>query len=206
MRVKGKRASMRLGKKEIYGKISELFNTNPDKSYTSREIFEELGITSHTQRMMCCDILYDLVDADELTVRDDKYSVSRKNQVVEGKFVRKANGHNSVVPDDGGKSILVTERNSMGAMNGDRVRATILARREKHAREAQVIAILERGRETFVGKLHVEKNYGFLETAGRIYFNDIFIPKNCLKGGKNGDKAVVKITQWPEAGKNPVEK
>ena len=206
MRVKGKRAPMRLGKKEIYGKISELFNTNPDKSYTSREIFEELGITSHTQRMMCCDILYDLVDADELTVRDDKYSVSRKNQVVEGKFVRKANGHNSVVPDDGGKSILVTERNSMGAMNGDRVRATILARREKHAREAQVIAILERGRETFVGKLHVEKNYGFLETAGRIYSNDIFIPKNCLKDGKNGDKAVVKITQWPEAGKNPVGK
>ena len=89
MRGKGKRASMRLGKKEIYGKISELFNTNPDKSYTSREIFEELGITSHTQRIMCCDILYDLVDADELTVRDDKYSVSRKNQVVEGKFVRK---------------------------------------------------------------------------------------------------------------------
>ena len=82
MKVKGKRASMRLGKKEIYGKISELFNTNPDKSYTSREIFEELGITSHTQRIMCCDILYDLVDADELTVRDDKYSVSRKNQVV----------------------------------------------------------------------------------------------------------------------------
>ena len=29
MRVKGKRASMRLGKKEIYGKISELFNTIP---------------------------------------------------------------------------------------------------------------------------------------------------------------------------------
>ena len=79
MRVKGKRAPMRLGKKEIYGKISELFNTNPDKSYTSREIFEELGITSHTQRMMCCDILYDLVDADELTVRDDKYSVSRNS-------------------------------------------------------------------------------------------------------------------------------
>ena len=139
MRVKGKRAPMRLGKKEIYGKISELFNTNPDKSYTSREIFEELGITSHTQRIMCCDILYDLVDADELTVRDDKYSVSRKNQVVEGKFVRKANGHNSVVPDDGGKSILVTERNSMGAMNGDRVRATMRVARSMPAKRRSLL-------------------------------------------------------------------
>ena len=174
MRVKGKRASMRLGKKEIYGKISELFNTNPDKSYTSREIFEELGITSHTQRIMCCDILYDLVDADELTVRDDKYSVSRKNQVVEGKFVRKANGHNSVVPDDGGKSILVTERNSMGAMNGDRVRATILARREKHAREAQVIAILERVKLSW-GNCMLRKITDFLKRqAGFIPTTSLF--------------------------------
>lgn len=206
MKGKSKRAFARLNKKEIYAKLSELFLAQPGKSLSSREIFELLGITSHAQRVICCDILDDLVDADELTVRDDQYSVSQKNQVVEGKFVRKANGHNSVVPDDGGKSILVTERNSMGALSGDRVRATILARREKHAREAQVIEITERGRETFVGKLHVEKSYAFLETAGRIYMNDIFIPGNCLKGGKDGDKAVVKITRWPEAGKNPVGK
>lgn len=206
MKSKSRKPQMRLSKKELYDKLAGLFETNSDKSFTAREIFEKIGVTSHTQRVICCDILDDLVDADELTVREDRYSVSRKNQVVEGKFVRKANGHNSVVPDDGGKSILVTERNSMGAMNGDRVRATILARREKHAREAQVIEILERGRETYVGTLKVDRNYAFLETAGKMFSNDIFIPRNCLKGGKTGDKAVVKITQFPEAGKNPVGK
>ena len=193
-------------KEELYALVAEFFKNNADESFTSREIFERLGLTSHQRRVACADVLDELVDSDELTVRDDRYSVSRKSQEIEGKFVRKANGHNSVVPDDGGKSILVTERNSMGAMNGDRVRATILARRERHAREAQVTEILERARETFVGTLHVERNYAFLETAGRIYSNDIFIPRNCLKGGKTGDKAVVKITQWPEAGKNPVGK
>ena len=33
--------------------------------------------------------------------------------------------------------------------------------------------------------------------------NDIFIPKDKLKGGKNGDKAIVRITEWPEEAKNP---
>ncbi len=206
MKVKGKRAMARLTKKDLYSSISRLFTENADKVFTSREIFENIGAATHAQRVVCCDLLDDLVDADELTVRDDKYSLSHKNQEVEGKFVRKANGHNSVIPDDGGKSILVTERNSLGAMNGDRVRATILARREKHAREAQVTEILERGRETFVGRLRVDKNCAFLKTAGRMFSNDIIIPRNCLKGGKDGDKAVVKITQWPEVGQNPVGK
>ena len=29
-------------------------------------------------------------------------------------------------------------------------------------------------------------------------------PKDKLKGGKNGDKAVVKIVEWPEEAKNPI--
>lgn len=201
-----RRQQSRKMKEELYALVADLFKNNADAALTSREIFERLGLASHQRRVACADVLDELVDSDELTVRDDRYSVSRKSQEIEGKFVRKANGHNSVVPDDGGKSILVTERNSLGAMNGDRVRATILARRERHAREAQVTEILERARDTFVGTLHVERNYAFLETAGRIYSNDIFIPRNCLRGGKTGDKAVVRITQWPEAGQNPVGK
>lgn len=201
-----RRQQSRKMREELRAMVADLFKENADGAFTSREIFERLGLASHQRRVACADVLDDLVDSDELTVRDDRYSVSRKSQEIEGKFVRKANGHNSVVPDDGGKSILVTERNSLGAMNGDRVRATILARRERHAREAQVTEILGRARDTFVGTLHVERNYAFLETAGRIYSNDIFIPRNCLRGGKTGDKAVVKITQWPEAGKNPVGK
>lgn len=206
MRSREQKKDNRRSRRELLERISRFFTDNPEEEITSRELFDRLGITSHARRIQICDVLDDLVDADELTVKDEHYSLSRKSQVIEGKFVRKANGHNSVVPDDGGKSILVTERNSLGAMNGDRVRATILARREKHAREAQVIEILERARDTFVGTLRVDKHYAFLETAGRIYSNDIFIPRSALKGGKSGDKAVVKITEWPEAGKNPVGK
>ena len=206
MKNKNQKGSNRRSRRELTASIAAYFTQHPDASLTSRELIDRLGITSRQRRVEVCDLLDDLVDQDELTLKDERYSLSRKSQVIEGKFVRKANGHNSVVPDDGGKSILVTERNSLGAMNGDRVRATILARREKHAREAEVTEILERARDTFVGTLHVDKHYAFLETAGRIYSNDIFIPRTALKGGKSGDKAVVKITEWPEAGRSPVGK
>ena len=120
-----------------------------------------------------------------------------KTQVQEGTFIRKANGKNSFLPDDGGKPIFVSERNSMFALNGDRVKVAMMARREKHIKEAMVVEILSHKMDQAVGKLKVERDYAFLITEGNIFVNDILIPKKKLKGGKTGDKAVVKITQWP---------
>jgi len=82
----------------------------------------------------------------------------------------------------------------------------LLARRKHHVREAQVVEILERSDRSFVGRLEVRKDFAFLLTEDRTLANDIFIPKKALKGGKSGDKAVVKITEWPEHAKNPIGK
>ena len=85
----------------------------------------------------------------------------------------------------------------MFALNGDRVKVAMMARREKHIKEAMVVEILSHKMDQAVGKLKVERDYAFLITEGNIFVNDILIPKKKLKGGKTGDKAVVKITQWP---------
>ena len=58
--------------------------------------------------------------------------------------------------------------------------------------------------QTFIGTLQVGKDYAFLLTDEKSLTNDIFIPLNKLEGGKNGDKAIVKITEWPENAKNPI--
>ncbi|MEO5047249.1 RNB domain-containing ribonuclease, partial [Bacteroides thetaiotaomicron] len=76
-------------------------------------------------------------------------------------------------------------------------------RKNKDA-EGEVIEILERANDTFVGTLEVAKSYAFLVTENRTLANDIFIPKEKLKGGKTGDKAIVKVTEWPDKAKNPI--
>ena len=50
-----------------------------------------------------------------------------------------------------------------------------------------------------MGKLRVGKDFAYLITPENIFASDIIIPKRKLKGGKNNDKAIVKITQWPDA-------
>jgi ribonuclease R len=102
------------------------------------------------------------------------------------------------VPDDGGTPIFVAERNSMSAMDGDRVKVSLMARRDKHIKEAMVIEIVKRAHDTIVGKLRVEKDMAFLVTPDTTFVHDIIIPKRKLKGGKTDDKAVVKVIQWPD--------
>ena len=85
----------------------------------------------------------------------------------------------------------------MFALNGDRVRVALMARRQNHIKEAMVTDILSHKTDQAVGKLKVEKDFAFLVTEGNIFVHDILIPKKKLKGGKDGEKAVVKITQWP---------
>ncbi len=207
MAKKAKRSLGRLTKKDINGLLLELFELHPDRTFNIKEIFDALKAKNHPTKMLVMDVLTDLVLDDFLaTDGNGRYRSAMRSQVMEGTFQRKRNGHNSFVPDDGGKSILVCERNSLGALDGDRVKVTMLARRRGHTREAEVTEIISRAKDTFVGLLQVERNYGFLVTDKRDMANDIFIPKDKLKGGKTGDKVVVKIIDWPTDSKSPIGK
>ncbi len=192
---KGKK---RLSKKQIAEMLQTLFQQNPNETFSFKQIFKALKLDTHPVKMMAVDLMEEMAWDDFLSkVSDNSYRLNLKTQVQEGTFIRKANGKNSFEPDDGGKPIFVSERNSMFALNGDRVKVALMARRQNHIKEAMVVEIISHKMDQAVGKLKVEKDYAFLVTEGNIFVHDILIPKKKLKGGKTGDKAVVKITQWP---------
>lgn len=188
----------RLSKKQIAEMLQTLFQQNPNETFSFKQIFKTLRLDTHPVRMMAVDMMEEMAWDDYLSkVSDNSYRLNLKTQVQEGTFVRKINGKNSFVPDDGGTPVFVSERNSMYALNGDRVKVAYMARRQKHIKEAMVVEILSHKMDQAVGRLRVEQDYAFLITEGNIFVHDILIPKKKLKGGKTGDKAVVKITQWP---------
>ena len=203
----GKKGGKRLKKKDVARMLWELFQGHPDEVFDIKRIFKELKLETHPAKLLCMDLLDDMVKDDHIKEKQSlHFQLNTGGQVFEGIFNRKANGKNTVSPVEGGEPVFVAERNSLHAMDGDKVKATMLARRKHHVREAQVVEILKRKDKTFVGRLEVRKDFAFLLTEDRTLANDIFIPKNALKGGKSGDKAVVKITEWPEQAKNPIGK
>ncbi len=194
----GKSGGKRFSKREVADAIQALFGAHPNETFSLKQVFKALHLDTHPAKMLAVDVLDEMAWDDYLSHTPEKgYKLNLKTQVQEGTFIRKANGKNSFQPDDGGKPIFVSERNSMFAMGGDRVRVALMARRQNHIKEAIVTDILERKRDQAVGILQVERDFAFLNAEGNTFAQDILIPKKKLKGGKTGQKAVVKITQWP---------
>ena len=193
-----KKGGKRVTKRQMVELLQTFFQEHPNEIYSFKQIFRALKLDTHPAKMLAIDTMDEMTWDDYLTkTSDNSFRLNLKTQVQEGTFIRKANGKNSFQPDDGGKPIFISERNSMFALNGDRVKVTMMARRQNHIKEAMVVEILSHKMDQAVGKLQVEKDFAFLVTEGNIFVHDILIPKKKLKGGKTGDKAVVKITQWP---------
>ena len=198
--TKDKKGGKRLTKKQLAEQLTSFFQSQPNETYSFKEIFRALKLKTHPAKMLAIDVMEEMAWDDFLAkVGDSAYTLNTKGQVQEGTFIRKANGKNTFQPNDGGTPVFVSERNSMAALNGDHVKVQYMARRQNHIKEAMVIEILQRKKDTFVGKLRVEKDIAFLVTQENLFIHDILIPKKKLRGGTTGDRALVKITQWPDA-------
>ena len=191
-------------KKELAEIMVNYFRNRPTDVLTLKQLYGGLHLTTHPLKMLCADIVEEMME-DDFLVQTEKghYKLNEQGQVLTGTFIRKSNGKNAFLPDEGGDPILIAEHNAAHAMNNDKVKVVLCAHRRRHEPEGQVIDIIERADTTYVGTLKVTKNYAFLLTETSTLANDIFIPKEKLKDGKDGDKAVVKITEWPDGAKNP---
>lgn len=183
--------------------IMEFLERENRQAFNYKQIAHAIGAESPANRMDIINLLEELSAGEEIVeVSLGRYKAkSNRGVESEGTFVRRSTGKNAVVIDD--EQIFVSERNSLHALNGDKVRVTISASRKGQDPEARVTEILERADQVFVGTLHVEKNYSALVTDSKYLAADIVIPRGKLKGGKHGDKAVARIVEWRDNEMNP---
>ncbi|MBQ4033262.1 MAG: RNB domain-containing ribonuclease, partial [Paludibacteraceae bacterium] len=121
-----------------------------------------------------------------------------------GKLDRNNNGKAHIVPDDGSEQVFVADRNVNHAMKGDVVRAVMYAARAGRQPEAEVVEVLKRARENFVGVLSLCNNVAFVIVDNRILTNDIYVPSDKLHGATDGQKVIVKVVDWPDNARNPI--
>ena len=201
----GKKAK-RMTKRAMFDALIELFQQQGDRTLTYARIWKELRLTTYPQKMLCGDVIGDMLfDGCLVETKTGHFRLNFEQRELVGTIQRSSSGRILFAPEEGDEAVYIAERNSMHALHGDRVRVSLFAqRRGRSLPEGEVVEILERANDTFVGILKVEKNYAFLLTESRTLSNDIFIPRDKLKGGKSGDKAVVKIAEWPESARNPI--
>lgn len=184
--------------------VKQFISAQKNNTYNYKQVSHAIGAKTPFQQRNVAMLLVEMAfNGEIIEVSPGKYkSPQRGNQAI-GIFQRRSNGKTSVVTETDGETLYIAERNSMHALNGDKVRVNIAAHRRGQEPEAEVVEILEKKEQTFIGTLKVDRHFAYLLTDSKFLSADIFIPKNKLKGGKTGDKAVVKITDWKLDMKNP---
>ena len=122
-----------------------------------------------------------------------------------GKFVAHRKGFGFVESDEEYiQDLFIPAADVNGAMHNDRVVAEITkpATDERRA-EGAIIKVLEREITKVVGEFQSNKTFGFVIADEKKFNQDIYIPKKYFSGAKDGDKVVVQITIWPQAGRKP---
>lgn len=199
-------------KSALIGMILGVFSENPFKNFNYKQIAHRLGVKDKNGKDVIMNILGELAAADDIKrVKPGKYIINpeklqklaNKSQYVTGRVDLKKTGKAYVFSDEGGDDIFIASNNTGHALHGDIVKVFMFPMRKNHKNEGQIIEIIERKKTTFVGRLELEKNFGFVIADNKNMPYDLFIPKEHIGEAKNGQKVLVKLLDWPEHANNP---
>lgn len=194
-----------INKKDLKKQALEYLSSHASELFTLKKFFSALSLSSHPVRMLCVDVLNELLDENLIARNNDgEFCYNGQATTTEGIFNRTSGGRNFVDTEDG-VGISVYDEQTMHALPGDRVKVSLLAKkRGSNKLHGQITAIIQRNEKPWIGTLQIQHGVAFLISQSGTLPHDIFIPNDKLQDGKNGQKALVKIVDWPKDARNPI--
>lgn len=186
--------------KELRLAILDLLKNAPKKRYNPRQIAQTLSISNTKDAILhALDLL--VTEKEVLPLEDYKFQYNRNNQPEKqekgevGIVDMTRSGAAFIKVDGRPVDVYISMRNLNTAMNGDTVRIQTWTPRGKRRPEGEVIDVITRAKEAFLGVLYLNNKFGLVVTDTILPY-DIKVELTEILGAENGDKVVVKITGW----------
>ena len=197
----------KFGKKQktFSEKIVKILSQNANKPFNYKQICAILELTDTKSRN---EIIKDLkiLAAQKIIIETTPGSFLIKaisQDYFEGKIDMTSRRTAYFVSEELEEDVFIPTNNLNHALDKDTVKVYVYNRRKGRKPEGEVIEVLERHKEEFVGVIDIQKNFAFVSTANPKMYTDIFIPKDRYNGAENGDVVVVKIEDWPKKADSP---
>lgn len=201
-------------KNPFVNSVLGVFTSNPFQPYNFRQVAAKLSIEDKASKELVSNILHDLTMAQTIIeVKRGKFKLNPElisdmasRHEVTGTVDMKQTGKAYVMVKDQPEDIFIASNNTHHALHGDTVKVCLFPARKGRKPEGQIVEIIKRARNQYVGIMQVTKKFAFLIPDALTIPVDIFIPIENLNQAKNGQKAVARITEWPEHSRNPFGK
>ena len=183
--------------KDFSRDILVILQKNSSKSFSWKQIAEKLKATSTEVRNDIIASLAKLVKQSHIQqTSQGHFQAPQEATYYHQGVVDMASGGNAyVVCEDLQQDVFVPNNLLNKALHGDRVEVYVFPRRREKL-EGEITQVLERKRTTFVGVVQMQQKFAFVVPSDRRMYTDIFVPKADCHGAEDGDKVLVRITQW----------
>ncbi len=202
-------------KKKLKEQILRVYESNPRHTYNYKQVAKALGEEGSKHKKYLSGILYSLAkDGDLVEVYKGKFKISpaymeKKRKVgpfIKGRVDMKSTGKAYVITDELLEDVRIASNNTGYALHDDYVKVRLFPRRKSQKVEGEIVEVLRRSKNRFVGIVEYTGKYAFLLADNKAMPIDIFLPVENLNGAKDGEKAIVEITEWKPPAKNPFGK
>ena len=193
--------------RNIRAKVLTVFKENPSKSFNYKQVAAKLNINDTQRRNAVIKALGQL-NAQKIINQTDKGKFvfrADKKDYIDGIIEMTSSGNAYLLMSDK-EDIFIAKRNTNKALDGDHVLVYQSKRRKNGKKEGEVVEILQRATQDFIGILERKKDFGFVNTRNSRIFTDFFIEAEELKEFKNGDKVIVHFKDWPKRASSPFGK
>lgn len=132
-----------------------------------------------------------------------KENSEQKTTLLKGRISLTSKGIGFVAVEGFDEDVVIEENNLNTALHGDEVTISLLPKQSGKRVSGEVIKIVKRAKDKFVGVLQKAGTNFFLIPDDAKMYRDIFIPGSLSKKASEGQKVQVKMRGWNDPKKNP---
>ena len=123
---------------------------------------------------------------------------------VEGRVQMTREGYIFVITEGDGEDVFVKASKTLGALNGDIVRVSVLREKtQSQRREGVVTEMVERSRKPFIGILHIARGEAWVLMQSRVMPYDISVTLTGELLAANGMKVAAVVDDWKRGAPTP---
>ncbi|MGB5378046.1 ribonuclease R [Muriicola sp.] len=194
-------------KNEVTRGIFEVLEAEPGKSFNYKQIASKLNIRDTEGRNLLIKKLGQLHAKERIEESEKgKYKSLKGKSIHEGKIEITARGNAYVIVEGLDDDIFIASNKVNRAFDGDRVEVLLRPSRKSNKLEGEVVSVLERKKNKFVGIFDLNKSFAFVRPTDHKMYTDIFIPIDLIGNAKNGEKVIVEVLSWDKNEDSPTGK
>ncbi len=192
---------------EITKAIFTVLEAEPKKSFNYRQIAAKINIRDTEGRNLLIKKLGQLRDKKRIKEEGKgKFKALNSKTIHRGVIDLMPKGHAYVIIEDIEKDAVVPFSKLNKAFHRDEVDVYVYPRKSSKRQEAEVVNIVKRKKESFVGIVETHKTFAFVRPTDSRMYTDFFVSAENLGGAKQGEKVVVELLEWPKDAASPFGK